>query len=322
MDQHLAFLVDQAAHIEPEVYRTKYPDIQYHELVPIDTSANEYASNVTHFSMDMVGRAEFINQRTSEVPVVETHGARHIVRVESVGAGYDYTLEEIGQAMMLGIALTSDKAMASRRAAEEFMDDIVLRGATDQGWDGLLNSSLPTHSDAAAGAGSSRFWNEKTGAEIIRDVNQALSGLWAESRTIELGDTVLIPPRPYEYIANTPRSDDSDMSIYEWIKKHNLYTARDGERADDPRGPGPGGDLRDEQQRPAHRLPEGPDRLEAPHAHAAPLLPGAGPGVPVRGPGDAADRRAGDPEAEGHPLPRRDLGRQRQPVTGSSPVPA
>lgn len=228
MDQHLAFLVDQAAHIEPEVYRTKYPDIQYHGLVPVDTSANEYASNVTHFSMDMVGRAEFINQRTSEVPVVETHGARHIVRVESVGAGYDYTLEEIGQAMMLGIALTSDKAMASRRAAEEFMDDIVLRGSTDQGWDGLLNSSLPTQTDAVNGATGSPQWTTKTGSEIIRDVNTALSSLWAESRTVELADHVLIPPRPYEYIANTPRSDDSDMSIYEWIKKHNLYTAQTG----------------------------------------------------------------------------------------------
>ena len=231
MDQHLAFLVDQAAHIEPEVYRTKYPDIQYHDLVPIDMSANEYASNVTHFSMDMVGRAEFINQRTSEVPTVETHGARHIVRVESIGAGYDYTLEEIGQAMMLGIALTTDKAMASRRAAEEFMDDLVLMGSEDQAWDGLLNSSLPTHSDAANNAAaSSRFWNQKSGSEIIRDVNSALSGLWAESRTVELADHVLLPPRPYEYIANTPRSDDSDMSIYEWIMKHNLYTARTGNR--------------------------------------------------------------------------------------------
>ena len=38
MDQHLAFLITQAEHIESRVYRIQYPEIQYPSLVPVDRS--------------------------------------------------------------------------------------------------------------------------------------------------------------------------------------------------------------------------------------------------------------------------------------------
>jgi hypothetical protein len=52
----LTFLVQQTSYIEPEVYKQRYPDVQYPQLIPVDTSANEWAKSVTYFSMDQAGR--------------------------------------------------------------------------------------------------------------------------------------------------------------------------------------------------------------------------------------------------------------------------
>ena len=57
----LSFVQSQLSHIETNVYRKQYPDIQYPELIPVDTSANEWAASVTFYSMDAVGQAKFIN---------------------------------------------------------------------------------------------------------------------------------------------------------------------------------------------------------------------------------------------------------------------
>ena len=58
--QGLSFLLSQVSHIEREVYEIQYPDIQYPNLIPVDTSANEWARTVTYFSTDKVGEADWV----------------------------------------------------------------------------------------------------------------------------------------------------------------------------------------------------------------------------------------------------------------------
>ena len=68
----LGFLIEQASFIEAEVYKVAYPDIQYPQLIPVDTSAPEWAKSVTFYSMDKAGRAASpemaINRPVTTVP--------------------------------------------------------------------------------------------------------------------------------------------------------------------------------------------------------------------------------------------------------------
>src|SRR6516225_9797565 len=43
VQQALGFLVSQISYLEPLVYKVQYPDILYRQLIPIDTSAPEWA---------------------------------------------------------------------------------------------------------------------------------------------------------------------------------------------------------------------------------------------------------------------------------------
>lgn len=227
----LGFLQSQTAHIESEVYRIQYPDIQYPALVPIDTSAYEWAASVEYYSMDMVGKAEWFNHQAKDVPIANSTYTQHQHGVHMAAIGYRYTLQELGQAMMIpGRNLNADKAAAARRSYEEFMDQIVIVGDADKGMDSLIDSSLPTTVTAAAtGTGSYTSWAFKTGDQIAADVNNALSGVYTSSLTVEMADTLLLPVAEMLRLA-TVRMGDTNMSILEWLTTHNVYTFRTGAR--------------------------------------------------------------------------------------------
>ena len=233
MSAHLAFMVNQAAHIETEVYRVKYPHIQYQDLVPVDTTAHPYAEQITYFSQDGVGAADFLATYGNDFPLVDTTRTKHDVRVENLGIGYRFNHFEIHTAMMLGRNLSADDAVIARRVAEEKIDAIALNGQSDMGWDGLLNASAVTAANAAEGAkgGNSaekRLWANKTGPEIAKDVNDALSGIHVDSLQVELADTILLPVAMRDLIASRQFNQGTDTSVLKWIMLNNVYTAQTG----------------------------------------------------------------------------------------------
>ena len=226
--QHVAFLTSQAAHIEPQVYAIKYPNIQYQDLVPVDTSAPAFAGQITYFSMDGVGEAEFLATYGNDFPIVDTQRQKHDVRVENLGIGYRFNEFELEYAARLGINLPADDAVLARRVAEERTDRIALYGQPDMGWDGLLNSALVTTDPANGANAGARLWTAKTGPQIAKDVNDAISGIHVDSLQVEMADTILLPVAMRDLIASTQFNQGTDTSILRWLMENNVYTAQTG----------------------------------------------------------------------------------------------
>lgn len=229
----LSFLVQQTSYIEPEVYKVRYPDIQYPQLIPVDTSANEWAKSITYYSMDQVGRASWFNHMAKDVPIADVTREKNETAVEMAAIGYRYTLEELGQAMMIpGLNLSADRATAARRAYEEFVDDVALRGDTNKNLKGLLNNpSVAVSTAQADGNGSSTTWDDKTGDQVARDINAAITGMYTSTLTIEIADTVLLPIAALTSLATRRLSPDSgtDTTILAWLMKNNVYTMQTGQ---------------------------------------------------------------------------------------------
>ena len=68
----LGFLINQTSYIEQQVNEIVYPDIQYPELIPVDTSAGEFAKSVTYYSSDKYGEANWINGNSDDLPLAGT----------------------------------------------------------------------------------------------------------------------------------------------------------------------------------------------------------------------------------------------------------
>src|SRR5690606_32406924 len=94
--QALGFLVSQVSYIERQVVAVQYPDIQYPEIIPVDTSADEWAKSVTYFSTNKVGAAGWFHHHAKDIHVADVERAKHEVGIEMADIGYRYTLEELG----------------------------------------------------------------------------------------------------------------------------------------------------------------------------------------------------------------------------------
>lgn len=226
----LSFLVGQASHIESEVYRIKYEDIQYPDLIDIDTSAGEWAKTVEFFSMDGVGKAGWFNHLSRDVPNAEVSMTKHTHSIEMAAIGYRYTLEELGYAQRLGVRLDTERASAARRAYEEFIDDLVKNGDPVKGMESLYsNAAVGAANVAADGTGSATAWTTKTPIQILRDINEALTAVYTESGRVEMANFLDLPVDRFAYIATTPMSADSSMTILDYLQKANVYTATTGQ---------------------------------------------------------------------------------------------
>jgi len=192
--QALGFLVAQTSAIEAEVYKIQYPEIIYQQLIPIDSTANEWAKSVTYFSLDKVGRADWFDGMATDMRIADVNRAKYEQGIEMAGIGYRYTLEELGQAMMIpGLNLTTERADSARYAYESFMDRLAYFGSKAKGFTGLFNNTNVTIISAIAdGTAASALWSAKTADQIVRDVNSALSTVYEGSNTVEIADTLFV----------------------------------------------------------------------------------------------------------------------------------
>lgn len=225
----LAFVQSNATYIEGEVDKIEYPEIQYPDLIPVDFSAPEWVKSVTYYSTDRVGKADWFHHQARDVPRADVERTKFEVGVEMAAIGYGYTTEELAQAQMMGVRLTPEKADAAREAYEEFVDDVALYGNSTKSFYGLIDYPGVTATNAIAdGVGASSEWEDKSPVQIARDVNNALTGIYVDTKQISMADTILLPVEKYTYITTTMFDPNGQMTILDWLKKTNIYTQTTG----------------------------------------------------------------------------------------------
>lgn len=230
-----SFVLSQASHVRQQVYTIKYPDIIYPNIVPIATDVAPWAKSVTYFSSDKTGKAAWLNGRARDFPLVDVNQNKFEKEIHMAGIGYDWTLEEVQQAMSMPAPFNSlpvRKAAAARRAYEEMMEGIAMIGDTAKNFTGILNNGSVTAASVPNGAGASPLWSIKTAQEILTDINSALTGIYTGSLTVELADTLLMPSAQFLDISNRPVSANYPMTILQWVKQYNSYTAKTGNPLD------------------------------------------------------------------------------------------
>jgi hypothetical protein len=228
----MGFVRSQTTHVEQGAYAVQYPDIQYPGLIPVDTSASEFATSVTYTSSDRFGAADWINGNSDDIPKAGTKRAQFETPVYTAGIGYGWGWEEIGRARMLGVNLSADDAFAARRAAEEMIDRVALSGDTGKGFQGLFNHSAVTPVAAPNGDwGTLQVQGTADSDEIVADMNAAIVNIFNGTNTTSMADTLLLPWSKFQLISTTRMGTDGDsMTILQYFIQNNVYTAMTGQR--------------------------------------------------------------------------------------------
>lgn len=220
----LGFVISQTTHIEAGVNEIVYPDIQYPSLIPIDTSAHPFAKTVTYYSGDKYGVAKWINGNADDIPLAGSELTKFETPVHTAGIGYGYGWEELGQAMMLGIPLPSMDAAAARRAYEEFVDRVLLRGDTVKAFGGLINNAGITPVNAPNGDWDGTGANAES---IIQDFNYGIRLSWSGTLFTSIADTVLLPNEHLDYL-NQIVMPNTTTTLLRFIRENNTYTNQTG----------------------------------------------------------------------------------------------
>lgn len=237
--QALNFLRQQTRVLSPRAFNVEYDIVDYQSLVPVNTDYPEWASGVDFQVGDLAGAAKWQSGWAEDVPKADVSLINVGVDFAMYSVGYGYNIEEIGKAQHAGFPLNARKAVAARQAADIFAAETAMYGGGHTGWTGLINMAGVTPVlSPDTGTGSARNWvnaggvGQKTPEQIIAELNALIMGPPTSSGVLTslLGNTVLLPPLVYQYIATTPYGVTSpNLSILQYFIANNVYTIRTGQ---------------------------------------------------------------------------------------------
>jgi len=233
--QALSLVTAQAYKINQTVYETRFPDWDFGRLVYVDTSGPAWSPGILTYTSDLSGRANWQSGYAKDIPLADVSQDIQTKTFHLAAIGYQWNIEEVNTAIQIQAPLPDRRARAARLAYTKFMYDLALFGSTEKGLGGLTNyGGVTTTTAPADGTGSVTFWVDssgvgtKTPAQIVRDINAALQGIYLASYTVEMADTILLPVEAYNYIAATPYSATTMETILSFVMRTNIYTLTTG----------------------------------------------------------------------------------------------
>lgn len=230
--QALSFVTAQAFKVNQRIYETRYPDWDFGRLVYVDSSGPEWAPGVLTYTSDQTGRANWQAGGAKDVPLADVSQDMQTKTFHLGAIGYQWNIEEINTTLgMPGANLPDRRARAARLAYMKFMYDLTVKGSAEKGLGGLINYGGVSAIDAPNdGTSNATVWvdangvGQKTPAQIVRDINLALMGVYLDTHESEMADTLLLPFEAFNYIAGTPFSATTMETILSFIQRTNIYT--------------------------------------------------------------------------------------------------
>jgi len=204
----LSFLQQQAAYLEPQAYEIKYPELAYTRMVDIKTDIPDWSNSYVFRAYDKTGELEFLASGAGDIANIDVAYNQFQTTLQTMALGYRYTIEEIGQAMLMGVPLEADRVNGARQIVEQGLNKLALLGNSNTSWDGLYTSSDVSVATAT-----------KTVAEMIADINlatgsgvqpivtffqDAIIQVWnTQTQTVYQPTTLVVPPDVFALLSST-----------------------------------------------------------------------------------------------------------------------
>jgi hypothetical protein len=222
----LSFLVSQLAYTEGQVFERQYQPMQYEQLLPISYEAGEAADSIRYEIYDYAGRGKRTSGKGKDINLVDVAYADKSFPVEYGNIGYDYTIEELRRTAFLRRPISERKQVAALDGFRRHMNDVGLFGEVASGITGLFNNALVPQGNAPVGAWQT---GPKTPAQILSDINTLILNVWNNTAYNDMVTDVAMAPAAFAYISSTPRSDNSDKTILQYVIENNVAKVQRGQ---------------------------------------------------------------------------------------------
>lgn len=227
-----AFFLRQLTYIYQQTYDIKYPELKARSLIPVDNRVNPGAESYVWRQFDKRGQAKIVQNYADDFPNAEVIGKEFQTRLVSLGASYQYTLQDLRAASMAGMPLETRKAETARRVMENLVEQIAavgMNGAfgadpTETG-DNIPIYGLCNFPNIGVNTTTHNWTNGSTTvAQILADVNALQASIFNTSLGVHTPDTLVLPTTVYSYLATTPRSPTfTDDTILQYMLKQSPW---------------------------------------------------------------------------------------------------
>lgn len=226
LNSMLNFVQNQKTYVERTAYETKFPDIIYNTLIPVDMSDPAWTQTITSLSSEEIGQAGWINANADDMQTVELKFLTSEKPVYEAGVGYTYGYAEIQQAMAYGRNLNAEKAVAARKAYERFIQKVAFVGDKTKNLAGLTTST------AVDVISATKTWATASQEELLTMINQILVTKSSDGEFVMIADTLLLPIGAWEVLASRTLANGSGITLLTYIKENNVYKATTGRDLD------------------------------------------------------------------------------------------
>lgn len=219
--------------VDAAFFDVEYPEHDWYKLVKEDQIINNINPGATSYAAivrDRQGSAAFVGKaENNNIPKVSQSIGSVNSPMAASAIGATLNNEDARQyAFGFNANLAQDLGECMRTACDNLVEQTTFFGDESVGFQGFLNYSGITVSNAVNGASGHSDWARKTAAEIVKDVNDAINKVWTDSKGVFLPNVVFLPLSQYALINQLPMVLTGGQAVLlsaaEYLKKNNIFS--------------------------------------------------------------------------------------------------
>lgn len=217
-----AFFLRELEFISKREVMTRYAALKGRMMVPTDNEGIPAGAQSHSYKVwDSKGEAKAIMDMSDDLPSVNIHGSENFQRLQPYGVSYQFSLDEIAAAAMVGRPLEADRAAVAHKVLEQKLDGIIASGDSARGLKGILSLTGTATFTPGTKAAGGLTWAVGTSDEILADMNGIVKQVRVDTKDVESPTRIVLPISQYNLIANKARSTTSDTTILGFFKGNN-----------------------------------------------------------------------------------------------------
>ena len=233
-DSALAFYVNQLENLDKRLYMPLLEvswgrDIKLRPGVSMSDESTSFIQSAFAAGGSLLngngasgGNMPFISPETTAIGQVSIDGSKQVLPLHLLAREVSFTSVELERSQKLGTSIDAQKTDALNLLYQMNTDQMVYIGATEVNATGLLNSSLVTASNVAAGIIGSTQWANKTPDEILLDVNTLLTSVWLSSAYAVCPGELRVPPVQFGLLATMKVSSAGNCSVLKYLEDNSI----------------------------------------------------------------------------------------------------
>jgi len=211
----------------PDVQEIVYAGMTALNTFDVIAGVDPTAETVTYYQYDKRLLAKISSEYSNDAPTVEVNGKAFSSVVKPLSSKRVYSINELRKASLIpNVDILASKADATREAIAQLHNRLFWLGDSVTGLVGVLsNASIPNAqvtADGAGGGGNSPLWANKTGVQILRDLNNAVLDIINATNGVENAPNLLVlSPQRYRVMATSKVDTDNTRTVLEQFQNDN-----------------------------------------------------------------------------------------------------